>query len=126
VLNEPGGLGATPLTVAGLLDHGPEILYRTRHAVVGTPYHRNAAGIWDSYRLFAAPTEAESHAIIARRGIDLLLICPSRAERQFFTQETGADNFYTRLVAGAVPAWLAQVPIKPGNADGFRLFRVIR
>ena len=126
VLNEPGGLGATPLTVAGLLDHGPEILYRTRHAVVGTPYHRNAAGIWDSYRLFAAPTETESRAIIARRGIDLLLICPSRAERQFFTQETGTDNLYTRLVDGAVPTWLAQVPTGPGNADGFRLFRVIR
>ena len=126
LLNDPAGLGATRLTIAGLPDYGPEILYRTRHAVVGSPYHRNGPGIWDSYRLFAAPKNEESREIIARRGIGLLLICPTRAERQFFTQETGNDNLYTRLTAGRMPPWLAQMPIDPEQTDGFRLFRVIQ
>jgi hypothetical protein len=126
VLNDPAGLGATPLTVAALLDHGPEILYRTQHAVVGAPFHRNGAGIWDSYRLFAASEEAESRDIAARRRIGLLLVCPSRAERLFFTQETGRNNLYTRLLDGTVPAWLAPVPMEPQRADGFRLYRVVR
>jgi hypothetical protein len=126
LLNDPGAPGATPLVIAALLDRGPEILYRTRHSVVGTPYHRNAAGIWDGYRLLAAPTEEESHEIAVRRGINLLLVCPSRVERSFYTRQTGRDNLYTRLSDGAVPPWLAPVAIEPKDADGFRLFRVIR
>jgi hypothetical protein len=126
LLNDPTAFGATPLVVAALLDRGPEILYRTRHSVVGTPYHRNAAGIWDSYRLLAAPAEEESHEIAVRRGIDLLLVCPSRVERTFYTRQTGRDNLYTRMSDGDVPPWLAPVAISPKNADGFRLYRVIR
>lgn len=126
LLNDPAGLGAAPHTIATLLDHGPEILYRTRHLVVSAPYHRNGAGIWDSYRLFSAPKDEESRAIAARRGIELLMICPSGAERQFFTRETGRDNLYTRLLDGAVPAWLAPVPMDPEQAGGFRLYRVVR
>ncbi len=125
-LNDPAALGAKPLVIAGLIDRGPEILYRTRHSVVGTPYHRNGAGIMDSYRLFAAPEEAESRAIIKRRGIDLLLICPSSAERLFFTRQTGKNNLYTRLLDGKTPDWLAPVPIAPERADGYRLYRVLR
>ena len=126
LLNDPAGLGAKPLVIGALIDRGPEILYRTRDLVVGTPYHRNGAGIWDSYRLFAAPKNAESRAIINRRGIDLLLICPSSAEKLFFTRQTGKDSLYTRLLDGKTPDWLAQVPIEPDRADGYRLYRVLR
>ena len=126
LLNDPAAFGATPLVVAALLDRGPEILYRTRHLVVATPYHRNAAGIWDGYRLLAAPTEEESREIAVRRGIDLLLVCPSRVERSFYTRQTGRDNLYTRMSDGDVPPWLVPVAISPKTADGFRLYRVIR
>ena len=126
MLNDPAGLGAKPLVIGALIDRGPEILYRTRDLVVGTPYHRNGAGIWDSYRLFAAPKNVESRAIINRRGIDLLLICPSSAEKLFFTRQTGKDSLYTRLLDGKTPDWLAQVPIEPDRADGYRLYRVLR
>lgn len=125
-LNDPATLGAKPLVIGALIDRGPEILYRTRHSVVGTPYHRNGAGIWDSYRLFASPKEAESRAIIKRRGVNLLLICPSSAEKLFFTQQTGKDNLYTRLLEGKTPDWLAPVSIAPDRADGYRLYRVLR
>jgi hypothetical protein len=126
LLNDPNGLGARPLVIAALLDRGPEILYRTRHSVVSTPYHRNSAGIWDTYRIFASPDEAESRTIIARRGVDLLLLCPSSAERRFFDRKTAGSNLYSHLLDGKTPNWLAPVAIDSNAASGFRLFRVLR
>jgi len=126
LLNDPNGLGARPLVIAALLDRGPEILYRTRHSVVSSPYHRNVAGIWDTYRIFDATDETESRSIVARRGIDLLLLCPSAAERQFFDGKKAGPNLYSHLLDGRAPDWLAPVAIDPNAASGFRLFRVLR
>jgi hypothetical protein len=126
LLSDPNGLGAHPLIIAGLLDHGPEILYRTPHSVVSTPYHRNDDGIWDSYRIFAATDEAESRAIIGRRGIDLLLLCPTSAERHFFDNEETSKNLYNHLLNGDTPGWLAPVAATPAEAGDFRLYRVLR
>jgi len=126
VLNDPATLGAKPLVISALLDYGPEILYRSPHSVVSAPYHRNGAGIWDSHRLLAAADEAESREIVDRRGVDLLLVCPSKKEKRFFEYEAGSKNLYSRLVDGETPPWLA--PVETGLEDngGFRLFRVIR
>lgn len=124
VLNDPQGLGGTPLVIGGLLDHGPEIVYRTRHAVVGAPFHRNGDGIYDSYRLLAAADDSESRAIIRRRGIGLLMLCPTRGERGFFTQGTKDGTLYQRLLEDRVPDWLSPVPLAEERAHGFRLYRV--
>jgi hypothetical protein len=126
LLNDPNGLGARPLIIAALLDRGPEILYRTHHSVVSSPYHRNGAGIWDTYRIFATTDETESRTIVARRGIDLLLLCPSAAERKFFDGRKAGPNLYSHLIDGKTPNWLAPVAIDPNAASGFRLFRVLR
>jgi len=93
--------------------------------VVSSPYHRNAAGIWDSYRLFASPDESESRAIVARRGIDLLLLCPTGAERMFFERDKGGGSLYNHLLDGMTPSWLTPVPVGVPDTD-FRLFRVVR
>lgn len=126
LLNDPATLGGKPLVIAGLLDHGPEILYRTQHSVIGAPYHRNGLGIWDSHRLFAATDETESRAIVSRRGVGLLLICPTGAERLFFNYERGSKNLYSRLLDGDIPKWLAPVGIKPDSTSDFQVFRVTR
>jgi len=126
LLNDPKGVAGQPQIIAGLLDHGPEILYRTGHSVVSAPYHRNGAGIWDSHELFATADEAESRAIVSRRGIGLLLICPTSKERRFFNYEAGSGNLYSRLIDGDTPAWLSPVAVEPDRMDGFRLYRVAR
>lgn len=123
-LNDPKTLGAEPLVVAALLDYGPEILYRSPHAVVSAPYHRNGAGIWDSHRLFAAPDEAETRAIVSRRGVGLLLVCPAGKEKRFFNYEAGSKNLYSRLIDGDTPSWLTPVDTGLEDTTGFRLFRV--
>ena len=64
-----------------MFDHGPELLYRTRHAVIATPYHRNRDGIIDVHRIMTEADQAISRGLIDRRGADLLLICPNGPEK---------------------------------------------
>ena len=126
LLSAADGLGAQPLTIGGLLDYGPEILFRTPHAVISAPYHRNGDGIWDSYRLLATDDESESRAIIARRGIDLIVICPSTAERNFYLDGNDTENLYSRLLDGDIPSWMRPASFGAEALDGFRVFRVDR
>lgn len=126
LLNDRNGLGANPVVVGGLLDHGPEILYRTRHSVVGAPYHRNGDGIWDSYRLLAATDDAESRAIVERRDIGIIVICPSVAERRFYSDDDEPNRLYSRLLADNPPDWLTPVPVDREATSGFRVYTVRR
>lgn len=126
LLNDRNGLGAKPTVVGGLLDHGPEILYRTSHSVVGAPYHRNGDGIWDSYRLLAATDDAESQAIVERRNIGIIVICPSVAERRFYIDDEQPDRLYNRLLADTPPDWLTPVPADRDATSGFRIYTVRR
>ena len=57
----------------------PELLYRTHHGVVATPYHRNTTGIMDTIRIFRHTGASVLLAIKARR-VDLVLICPGDPE----------------------------------------------
>lgn len=126
LLNDRTGLGAQPTVVGGLLDYGPEFLYRTAHSVVGAPYHRNGNGIWDSYRLLAATDDAESQAIVKRRDIGIIVICPSVAERHFYLDDEQPDRLYNRLLADNPPDWLTPVPTDPDATSGFRIYTVRR
>ncbi len=126
LLNDRDGLGATPTVIGGLLDYGPEILYRTAHSVVGAPYHRNGDGIWDSYRLLAATDDAESQAIAQRRDIGVIVICPSAAERRHYLDDDEPDRLYGRLLADNPPAWLTPVPVDRDATGGFRIYTVRR
>src|SRR3546814_7177911 len=74
----------SPQTVLAFMDIGPELLYRTRHRVIGTPYHRNGDGIFDGHRILASPDLAAARALIEQRRIDLVLLCPSPVERGFY------------------------------------------
>ena len=75
-LADPTAFGERPRNIAAMIDYGPELLYRTEHSVLSTPYHRNTAGILDASELFGSPDGARSKAIIAERRIELLLIYP--------------------------------------------------
>jgi len=118
--------GAAPQTVLAFMDIGPELLYRTRHRVVGTPYHRNGDGIYDGYRILATDDDEAAHALVERRNIDLVLLCGSPAERLFYAAPHGEQNLYVRLDHGAAPDWLAPVDLPEGLRDQARLYRVVR
>ncbi|MCH8097782.1 MAG: hypothetical protein IID53_11965 [Proteobacteria bacterium] len=135
-LDRPGGFGRRRHTILATVDYGPELLYRTRHAVIATPYHRNP-GIIDAHRILTAGTDRESRRLLEARGVDLILLCPSAPERTYFSNPGGARaTLYRRLAAGPpsvrlreagrAPAWLSRVALPAELAGGFRLYEVIR
>ena len=111
------------LTILAFLDHGPELLYRTRHSVIGTPYHRNNDGIVDTYRALAARDDIEARALMRKRNVDLVLVCPMAPERRFFRGQDGEPVLYDRLRAGNAPRWLDAIELPAPIADHFKLYR---
>ncbi len=125
-LNRPRTFGERSRIIATHVDWGPELLYRTGHAVVAAPYHRNAPGILDIHRMYSAVDPATSKAIVEARGIELALLCPSHRERLFYAGEGEGATFYQRLLEGWTPSWLAPVALPDDLATSFRLFQVVR
>ncbi len=125
-LGDPRGLGARPQIVLAPIDDGPELLYRTRHGVVGTAYHRNQAGILDTFDIFAVLDDDGARRLVNRRGVDLVLVCIGSGARNIYSSGTRTDGLYRRLAEGREPPWLRPVPWQPELATGYRLFEVAR
>ena len=122
-LGAPGGLGADPTIVLAHPDLGSKIIYFTPHGSVGSPYHRNVAGIRDSLEFLMSNDEAAARAILARRGIGLVLICPGDGRKMYGMDER--DNIFERLMIGRAPSWLVRVELPPERGDGYRIYRVV-
>lgn len=123
VLDRPPWSDRPRIVLIGV-DYGPELLYRTRHGVVGTLYHRNIAGMGDTLRAFTAKDEAVARSIVERRGIELVAICPAVGNDGLVAESAEPGAFYRRLATGAAPAWLREVSL-PREASAFRLFEVL-
>ncbi|GAB4369360.1 MAG: hypothetical protein Kow00114_29110 [Kiloniellaceae bacterium] len=117
---------AEPQTLLAFMDIGPELLYRTHHRVIGTPYHRNGEGIYDGYRILATDDLAAARSLMAQRGVDLVMLCLSPPERSFYARADGKENLYQRLAEGRPPAWLAPVALPGELAGQALLYRVLR
>ena len=111
-LTSPDALGARPHLILTHPTAGPEILYRTRHAVVGSPDHRNQDGIHDCVAFFRTSDEAEARAIVTQRGVDLVIAC--RAWLGDVGRREGPASMAARLDRGELPAWLT--PALPAQA----------
>jgi hypothetical protein len=123
-LSQPQGLGDRPRLLLTEVDYGAELLYRTDHAVVGTPYHRNAQGLLDNQRLFNQPSDQADRALFERRGIDLILQCRAHDRRYAYADNEG--SFYDGLLAGDHPDWLRPVGLPAELDRQFRLYEVLR
>jgi hypothetical protein len=96
------------------VDQGPAILAYTGDAVIAGPYHRDAAGILDSYAIF---TGARPRAILQRRGIDYLMTCRAAPDWEFYRARGG---LIAGLAAGQVPDWLTPAG-KSGDVEVYRI-----
>jgi len=105
------------------IDFGAEILYRTRHEVIGTPYHRNSSGILDTIEIMTADTDKTAYDVIQKRGIDLILLCPKSTDKAFFSKPEQTSAFYQKLLGGKVPNWLRKVELPSDLTSSFLLFR---
>ena len=112
VLTDPSGFGDRQRRVMAFVDFGPELLYRTPHAVFSIPNHRFQAGFTATYEAMTAPTDREAEAILRDNGVDLLVLCPEwPLEADFYGSDGGPGMFYGRLLAGTVPPYLQPVTL---------------
>lgn len=108
----PAGRVMTPI------DLGSHLLAWTPHSVVAAPYHRDQDGVRDAFRFFNDPI-AEARAILARRGVGLVVICPGMPEVAGL-RDAAPDSFARLYAAGALPAWLVPLPL-PGPLQVYRV-----
>lgn len=113
-----------PSTLLAPLDMGPDILIRTRHRVIGTAHHRNAAGITAVVEGFTAPP-VQARAIIARlnagRGPDYLIACTSLNEFRHYAKEH-RGSLAAALDQGRPPQWLKPVQLR--GATALRVYQI--
>ncbi|HEY6917255.1 MAG TPA: AcrB/AcrD/AcrF family protein, partial [Allosphingosinicella sp.] len=103
-------------------DLGPRLITVTHHDAVAGPYHRNVQAILDVQHAFRGSADA-AHAIVARRGIDYVLICPNLSESTIYRTQA-PKGFYVQLANGQVPAWLTPVAL-PADSP-YRMWRVVK
>ena len=104
------------------VDLGPRLIAVTHHDAVAGPYHRNGQDIVDVMKSFRGTPEF-AHAVIERRRIDYVLVCPGMSESTIYAANA-KNGFYMQLMKGNVPAWLT--PIALPKASPYRMWRVVR
>lgn len=122
-LNTPQ-MAANPKNIVANVDFGPEILYRTPHRVVATPYHRNGAGITCVYDIMSAQTDNEAYQLLRQREADLILLVPESTEKVFYQNTKRNDTFYKRLLSGQYPEWLRPVKLPENLRDYMQLYEM--
>jgi hypothetical protein len=111
-----------PGRVLAFVDQGPAILAYTRHSTLAGPYHRNSAGILDTYAAFTG-TPADAARIVAARKVDYVMVCPSAPDFAYYNRQGGESAFAAALADAHGIAWLAPVPAASGK--GLLVYRVL-
>jgi hypothetical protein len=119
-LNRPPW-GDRPRMILTSANDGAELLYRTRHRVMGTLHHPNARGIVDSIRILGGADDAKTLTLVRQRRVDLVLVCRNRGGDAY---RAAGGNLYQRLVDGDAPGWLSEVTLPPALGGAFRLYKV--
>jgi len=114
--------GGAPRVILSHIHQGPEILYRTPHRVIGTPYHRNTNGILDVYTALTTTDAATAREIMTRRHVDFVILCADSAEERHVLKVQG-DTMVRKLVTDTAPSWLTKVPLPNGLEAYFRIYR---
>jgi hypothetical protein len=92
-----------PGRVAAFVDQGPAILAYTGDSAIAGPYHRDAAGILDTYEIFAGK---DPRAVLKRRGIDYVMVCRAAPDWDFYRAKGG---LVSQLAERKTPPWLSYV-----------------
>lgn len=107
---QPGAFRALaalpPDRIMAPIDLGAHLLAFTPHAVVGAPYHRVQDGVRDTFDFFNGPITV-ARAILDRRGIGLVVICPSMSELRGLP-DAAPDSFVRLYERGELPDWLVE------------------
>jgi hypothetical protein len=110
--NPPAQSGSVML--ADNINLGPELAWRTPYRQTGAPYHRGGAALLDTRAVLAATEDSEALAVLARRSVRLLLLCPGSPQ---LGGALPGESFRERLLAGERPDGWSEVPI-PSEVRG--------
>jgi hypothetical protein len=119
-------LDAQPGPARGIMtfvDLGPEILYRTRHAVVAVPYHRDGRGLVDSQKFFQTAEGEEARSLFERRRLHWVLLAPGTKEAAFY--RAGSGSLYQQLKTGNPPPWLRRVNLPAPFDRDYLLYKAV-
>ena len=108
-------------TIMTQLDFGPFLLLHTPHRVVSSGHHRAAPAMHDSLAAFLATPDG-AQALVERRHVDYVLICPDLVETRMHLDRAPA-GLAAQLLAGRPVSWLERVDLgKDGGT--MQLWRV--
>lgn len=99
-----------PATLFAPLDLGPDILVQTRHGVIGTAHHRNAAGIAAVIEGFVDVPQ-KARLVIEGTSARYVVTCDGLNEYRLYERENGS-GLAALLVKGSIPLWLEPLPGK--------------
>jgi hypothetical protein len=105
-----------PGRAAAFVDQGPAVLVYTRDAAIAGPYHRDAAGILDTYAIF---TGSDPRRILKARGISYVMTCAASPDWDVYRAKGG---LIAELATGHTPAWLTPA----GRSGDVAVYRVAR
>lgn len=127
-LSDPDGFGDRQRRIMAFVDFGPELLYRTPHAVYSIPNHRHQPGFAATYRVMTADDTVAAGDLIHQNRVELIVVCPNwSAEADFYGGDTGnADGFYNALASGAVPDFVETIRLPDDLGRHFRVYSVRR
>lgn len=114
--------GTAPVILPGLFGMAPQLAWETPYRFVAAPYHRGGTAFADTVAVLRAQNDAAARAVLARRGVRLVLLCRDRDDPPDGAATEGTLG--ARLRAGVVPDWLAPVPLPAGLDGRFLLFEV--
>ena len=97
-----------PRTIAAHVNLGPAIVFRTPHAVLAAPYHRNSGTLVVRDAMNATDPD-QSRRLLAARGADLVLVCRDHDDSLFRREVRGQPTLYGRLLSGQPPPWLRRL-----------------
>ncbi len=123
VLAAAAGRDAGELVVMTPMYDGPQLVWEAGVRVVGTPYHRNAAGILDTDAALAGTDEETARRVLDERGVDFVVVCPGGSSLVGMARSY-PGSLAARLARGEVPSWLEPVAAPGGPDRAVAAFRV--
>jgi hypothetical protein len=121
LLNDKQGYGSHPRLIINSLNEGTELMFRTPHMVLASPFHMNVDGNLDALRFFTTHDPDEAKAIAERRGAELVVICSMPSQLQSYGSAT-ERTFVQQLIGNQIPVWLT--PIQSPQLGDLRLFEI--
>jgi hypothetical protein len=103
-------ISSTSLVLMAHCDFGPQLLYYTKHKVVGAPYHRQHQGISASYEVMEAPFSPQKvKKILAATDASYIFIkkSPNKRKKNDKHHKNNSPSLTEMIIAGQLPSWIS-------------------